>query len=182
MKMSFFARILVAGSILFGALTPALATPVTYSLYDTAFDAGSIATGVFTFDVDTGALNNYLINITEGNLPAYTYSDNFQGSIAFAENPGQPGNALTFIAADFSRYLTLTFAAPLSNAGGTFAYVLDDTFQFNNDLDNAGVDETAISGGATSLVVAVPEPATALLMLPMLAGMALVRRRRPATL
>ena len=124
---------------------------VIWTLNNVAFADGGTATGSFTLD-PSGNFVVWNINITGGdtvNYPPITYttgepSFNTPGYVAFANTP-------------FDRYTLLTFAGPLTNAGGVVP--LTGALDCINGPCRVGV-----SGELDGVPVAVPESSTSLLL------------------
>ena len=168
MNKNLIARAAFIGATLLAAALPAQAIPITYTLQDVSFDDGSVAHGSFTYDADTGVTVAWDITTTDGVLPGFNYQD---GSVF--NNLFYP-NSLLFYPTGGDRYLNFTFDRALTNAGGTYALL---TNLASYECDNCGVARFINGGSVRSLSVDVPEPATALLMLPAALGLFAARRR-----
>jgi len=126
----------------------AYAIPVTWSLTSSSSLAGS-----YDYDVNTNLFSNVLLSNAFGD------DDHF--SLA--------GNAQVFGSSSviFGDVLTITLAAPMTNAGGTIAFTYTDSF----DGPGSG---TVTSGGSN---VSVPEPASVALLGLGILGLGWTRRR-----
>ena len=170
MNKQLLARAIFAGAALAVTVLPAQAIPVTYALQDVTFSDGTSASGQFTWDADTASSSGFSIVTQDGQLPAFTY-DNTNSSTG---NWGSGLNNIMFLKSDGSRYFTLSFFDALSNAGGTYAINTAGSW----DCTNCGNYRMVTGGSVSSLAAEVPEPATALLMLPMLGFLAARRRKQ----
>lgn len=168
MNKNLIARAAFIGAAFLAAALPAQAIPITYALQDVSFDDGTVARGSFTYDADTGATSAWDITTADGLLSGFTYQEGGVFNNLFYTN------SLLFYATGGSRYLNFTFEGPLTNAGGTYALLTNRT---SYECDNCGTVRFINGGSVSSLSTDVPEPATALLMLPAALGLVAARRR-----
>lgn len=169
MNKKLFARAAFAGAALLAAALPAQAVPITYTLQDVRFEDGASATGSFTFDANTGTASDWTISVSEGFLSSFTYhTTNTHLAIANLLN----ANSLLFSTG--LRYINFAFDSALTNAGGTHAL---RTGSASYECTNCDMVRYIAAGSVTSLSAEVPEPATALLMLPAALGLFAARRR-----
>ena len=154
-----FSTLLV--SVVAASLTTsaACAAPVIWNLNSVSFADGGTASGSFTYDADIDQYSAWTIAVAGGTtaaLPAYTYTSasGFQGI--------HSASAIDFVAIPVVRYLRLTFASPLTNAGGTTALIAGTAFE----CDNCTIRRNIVAGSVTTAVPgAVPEPTSWALML-----------------
>jgi uncharacterized protein (TIGR03437 family) len=111
--------------------TTVLGVPVTWTLTNATFNDGGTATGTFLFDSETGVVSNWNIVTTAGSvLTAFTYTPTNSQASSRA-NGGCAAPCVYFVSdatfpnglqppANFNenRDLDLTFASPLTDAGG----------------------------------------------------------------
>jgi len=168
MNKNIFAGAVFAVVTLLAAALPAQAVPITYQLQNVSFDDGTGVTGSFTYDADTHATAAWNISTGAGVLSAFTYSSGMVLDNTFYTN------SLLFYPAGGGRYLNLSFSSALTNAGGTYALRGD---RASYECDNCRTVRFVNGGSVSSLSAEVPEPATALLMLPAALGFVAARRR-----
>ncbi|MBI5259445.1 MAG: PEP-CTERM sorting domain-containing protein [Burkholderiales bacterium] len=160
---------LAAAALLAGT---AAAAPVTWSLSGATLDDGSTASGSFTYDAATATYSNWSIHFTAGaQRPAIDY-----GASA-AVNPLSSPLNLVLTLGNVSDYMNLAFASALTDAGGTIALALGQSYDFTTKSWECGNCNNVrnFTGGAVTSTV--PEPATLLLVGTLLAGLAAGRRR-----
>jgi hypothetical protein len=154
----------------------ALAAPVTWTLTGATFDDGTVATGSFVYNAATNAYSNWHV-FTQASpvLSAFTY-DNTTSFTNFTT-----ANHVLF--ATNIRYITMLFAANMTDAGGTINIALtpgggtpsNGSYECNNCGSVRWFTGGAITAAAPQ---AVPEPTSMALLLGVLPLMALMRRRR----
>lgn len=157
----------------------AVAAPVTWTLNDVTFADGSVATGQFTYDADTGFFTSSDIVVSIGNSSLYLVPEDlystagvnntadthyFQGSPAvFAYNWGFDTDYFVFV---YER-LYFDFSSALTNAGGTVALSGNSFFgqQYQDQADcYFSYCEWHTEALVTGSVSAVPLPAAAWLL------------------
>jgi len=168
MNKKLLARAAFAALTTLAAALPAQAAPITYQLQNVSFDDGTGATGSFTYDADTRSTSAWNITVADGTLSAFNYSSGNVLSNTFYNN------SLLFYPSGGGRYLNFTFDNALTNAGGTYALLGN---RASYECDNCGTVRFINGGSVSSLSAEVPEPATALLMLPAALGLMAARRR-----
>ena len=151
---------------------PAQAEPIKFTLQDLTFDDGSAASGYFVFDTETWTGGDFSVSITEGLLPAFTYSSaadgmlipDMLGAYSFFMTPNEGG-----------RYFNIAFTS-IAAGPGTYDLNLEYTY----DCSGCGTFRTATGGSVIgeALGASVPEPGTLALMLPVLGALGVAARRR----
>ena len=163
------ARIFLCVIFVFGFAACASAQ-VTWTLNDVTFTNGNTASGTFTTNAALSGFLSFSITVTG---PA-TAADFTAAKMVSSYLPSEIGIANT----DFSEYVDLFTASPLTNAGGTIHLVNpSDTLQ-SVDCPGCGV---LIINSDTELIGTTPEPPAGGLVL---VGVALLTgawffRRRP---
>jgi hypothetical protein len=161
-----------AGLLFMGAVTPAQAIPLSYTLQDVRFSDGATAAGSFIYDADTRIGTSFSVSTTAGVLSAFTFDGATSG---FYSGGGAGPNNFILFTNPGDRYFNFSFLTPLTNAGGTYALNTASSYECNN----CGTFRMVVAGAVSSLApVSVPEPATAALLLPSLGIMGLFARRR----
>lgn len=160
---------LVLGILLCTSALAAQAVPITYTLTGVTFTDGTSATGSFTFDADTKKSSGYSIVTMPGILSAFEW--NLSNSGLYYGGGAGPNN-FSLITFSGNRVFNFSFVNPLTNAGGNDLINIASTYECNN----CGTYRRVNAGSVTS--VAVPEPGTLALLLPVLAGIGYTARRR----
>jgi hypothetical protein len=142
----------------------ASAGPVTWSLVNTSFDDGGTASGFFVFNADTNTILNWDLNTMGGSVlgpfryvPDSSSADVFSGvfGLEFWSHQMFPG-CCGFLE---NRYLTLGFASPLTNAGGTVNLIPGQLGQFGGDeCLNCNPYRLITAGSVTTSATGIPEP------------------------
>lgn len=158
------------------------AVPVTWTLQNVSFVDGATASGSFTYDASTQTYTAWNITTTATVNPA---------AIGFTSLPGATYATNGYTNASTSYYLNassfgvrnlpgpgilqfgLVFASPLTNAGGTVALKASGG---GFESTASGFASRPVVSGTGSVVSAVPEPASAALMLAGVMGLAAWRR------
>jgi hypothetical protein len=164
------ARAVLVGATLLASSQAVHAIPVTYQLQDVTFTDGATASGSFIYDADTRSRGAFQVTTTDGVLPGFTY-DGISSGMYLGGGSG-PNNFILF-ANTGRRYLNFSFLQPLGSAPGTYAINAASSYECNN----CGTFRM-MSGSVTVAGAEVPEPATALLMLPAALGLFAARRRK----
>lgn len=173
-------HLLVAGFLL-ASSSAVEAVPITWNLSGVRFNDGGVLNGSFVFDADTGAYSN--INLTS------TAGRSFVGAVYSDPLPVSPGtNLVLMVVVDDSLplpgqpVLALSWAAPLSNAGGVVPIkpvLLGLSRESIFVPPNSSQPIRGVTAGAvSSLSQPLPEPGAGMLGLLAAAGLSL-RRRRP---
>jgi len=169
------------------AVAGAQAGPVLWALTNATFTDGATATGSFVFDADTSVFGNVSVSKADGAYASVAYTTATQYT-----NPAtiEFGTKSSLNTGDF--FIDLIPVAALTNAGGVVGLTAAvspvafgrDSF-FGRCLDagcNSGGDIGGLNAGASLVGVAVPEPATLLLVLAAGVGAVASRRRQPGGL
>lgn len=172
MNKNIFASVITAAVLAIGAVTPAYATPVTWTLSNVVFADGAKATGSFVYDADTQTISTSSIAVTAGTLSAYTY--NMKGLV----NAVAPNTILILnnFGDAVSRYLDLQTVSALTNNGGIMALVTGTT-TLSYECNNCSIVRYITSGSLQAGSTNIPEPATFGLLGLGLAAMAWRRRK-----
>jgi hypothetical protein len=162
----------------------ARAVPVTWTLHNVSFVDGATASGSFTYDAATQVYTAWNITTTATVNPS---------AIGFTSLPGATYTTNGYTNASTSSYLNassfgvrnlpgpgilqfgLVFAKPLTDAGGTVALKASSG---GFESTPSGFASRPVVAGTGSVVSAVPEPASAVLMLAGVMGLAAWQRRR----
>ncbi len=170
------------GTLLLGAATMAGAGPTDWQLSGVTFDDGTKMTGSFVYDASTDTLDSYSLTVNNGSLSAFTYnssdSSQYGTTIGTGGYSGTSNDELFLLDNDYSRYLQLDFASPLTNAGGTSLLLTggpqSDNGQASFECDNCSNIRYVTAGEATTL----PEPGSIALFGIAFAGLLGVRLKR----
>lgn len=156
----------------------ASAGPVTWSLVNTSFDDGGTASGFFVFNADTNNILDWELITTAGSMlgpfqygPGDSSAGVFSGVFEFWSNQLFPG-CCGFLE---NRYLMLSFATPLTNAGGTVTLTPGQVGQLGGDeCLNCDPYRLITAGSVTAPAAGIPEPGS--LFLAVLGGAVLAAR------
>jgi uncharacterized repeat protein (TIGR01451 family) len=128
------------------------------------FGDGGTATGVFTFDSDTGVFSNWNVSTSGGNTSVFFPFDFTPANSSLSFNATPNGSQLTFVSnASFpvsysppneNLVLAITSASPLSDAGGTVNITPGSTTVFSYECFDCSPSRV-IAGGA---VIGHPAP------------------------
>jgi hypothetical protein len=158
-------------SILLGASVCASAN-TTFVLNGVTFSDGATASGSFTINTALNALVSWSINVTGSSLSPtanYDYTSTPSDSNYFNISPTE----VALASSPFAEYLVLIFNSSLGG-GGTIGLISGISVDCN-PTGTCG----ALSTGSVSVVT--PEPATALLIIPMMGLLGLLVYRRAST-
>lgn len=125
MHLAYFGRVIGGLLLSLCVSAVALATPVTWTLTGVTFADGGTATGWFVYDADTGAISDWSVSVAGGDtatFPALTYMPATGGALNSVSTAG----LINFTLTGTNRQIRLAFASPLTNAGGTVAFDLDN--------------------------------------------------------
>jgi hypothetical protein len=161
----------------------AWATPVRWTLSGVTFSGiGGTASGTFVYDADTNTYSqvdittsafSILVNSTPLPVPAPHYT---------GVNTGSTSTSASFTGGGAN--LTLNFAQPLTNAGGSIALVTTVSGGSVEFVPSSGpLVQRLVNGGAVTTVVPVPtlsETSVVCAALLLAAGAAVLLRRRAA--
>ncbi len=131
------------------------ADATTYYLKDVRFEDGTTATGSFSTGV-TGFPNGHDITTVDGLIAGYHYTPN----INVTYDPGD--SAITFFhltPTSYEGFLTLAVAGPIDAISGDVA-LLTTSYECSSFSCPRGTPRFVVSGFLTTVVPAVPEPAT----------------------
>lgn len=110
MQAKTVSRAIIAAGLLLGIGLPAMAD-ITWTLKDVTFDNGNKVSGSFTTNDAVTAVDSFAISITGA-------AANAEFTPALMVNAYLP-NTIGMASADWSTYVDLYLAAPLTSAGGT---------------------------------------------------------------
>lgn len=178
--------LLIAALAAIGLTAPANAAPVTWTLVNAVFEDGGTASGTFTYDADTNTYSAINIITTAGSIqsgaehdivaPMFAHASTRFGAVP-VPSPGLTG--LTILA--------ITWASPLTNAGGLVSILTSDhasgeglCLNFNCSVfySYLGGSRQLISGYVTTGEV--PLPAALPMFLAGLAGVGALRLKKRA--
>jgi len=163
-----------------GVAASANAEIITWTLDDVTFSDGATASGFFDYDTATGAAASFDLETTAGGtLGALHYTT---ANAQFYVKDYFSSGSLLWVLNDFSRYINLAFAGPLTTPG---TVALRPGALAGNGSDLSGSWECTncstirdIIGGSVTTAAAVPEPATWAMMLMGFGALGAVLRRR----
>lgn len=162
----------VATALLIGAALPAQAAMLTWKLSGVQFTDGSAATGSVNLE-DTGSgwkVGSFSVSTFDGALSGYTYNNN--NSYFYEDIAGN--NVFFLIDKSYDRYFNFSFTSPLLATGGESSLSIGSF-----ECANCSPIRYVTAGSLTTLDAAeVPEPSTGALLLPALAMMGWMARRR----
>jgi hypothetical protein len=151
----------------------------TWYLSGITFEGGATASKWFDYDGSTGVMGDYNLATTAGStFYGYTYvPDN---SSTWRPLPLDPSN-MGWLTNDSTRYLTLTFTAHLTGAGGNVeirrgGYAVNWSWEYSDSFGVRVVDYS--TGSPIPTVSAVPEVETFAMLIAGLGLMGAVARRR----
>jgi len=165
---------LVAAALTLGASLPTQAAMLTWNLSGVQFDDGTIATGSIKMDFSEYAwkVDSFSVSTFNGALSGFTY-DNSNSDLINTSLNGT--NGFYLIDRSVGRYFNFGFTAPLAAAGGEVAF----NTRISYECMNCSPQRLVTAGSLTTLYAAeVPEPSTGALLLPTLAMMGWMARRR----
>ena len=109
-------------AVLFGGMLPATATPLHWQLNGVTFNDGGKVFGGFDFDSSSGTYSNINITTTPGSLMGGAYYNSAAPYANPIANTSFYGVSTVPVVSGSTSTLNLTFASPLTSAGGTFGF------------------------------------------------------------
>ncbi len=119
---SMFTGFLCWFAVLFGGILPATATPLHWQLNGVTFNDGGKVFGGFDFDSSSGTYSNINITTTPGSLLGGAYYNSAAPYANPIANTSFYGVSTVPVVSGSTSTLNLTFASPLTSAGGTFGF------------------------------------------------------------
>jgi hypothetical protein len=172
MQKNTLSKVVIMGVMLFAASLPAKAGLMTWNLNGVTFADGTTATGSIVMDPTARTSSTFSVSTTAGTLSAYTF-DNATSGLYFGGGAG-PNNFILFNG-QLQRYFNFSFISPMDAVGGTFALNTSSSYECMNCSPFRMVAKGSLT---TVQAVAVPEPATAAMLLPALGMLGWMSRRR----
>ena len=127
---------------------------VTWTLNDVTFTNGNTASGIFTTNSDVSGFLSFSLTVSGSDSAAAFTATQMDAAVL--------PNIVGFANSDFSEYVALFTASPLTNAGGTIALVNPSLTLQSVDCPGCGV---LIINSDTELIGVTPEPPSGRLML-----------------
>lgn len=155
-------------------VNPASAAALTWN-FNANFVGGGTATGSFNYDAASGVLSQFDIKALPGNsvasttfFPTTTYTS--------GSSTGSLQNGTNFQLINGNRVLQTLFENPLTDAGGTIAFVSTFSLEKLTIGDGFGAFRDVANGTVTASSTAIPTPA----LLPGLIGLGIgvLRQKR----
>jgi hypothetical protein len=142
------------------AASRAHASPITWTVNNAVFDDQTTLTGTFSYDAVTDVYQTVNLTVEAGGIfPAYNYHNGGPDPFFIGNHSNVFVDFVAFPPSFPSgRYIRLSFASPLTGAGGTVSLLLGG---LSWECDNCATRRLIVSGSVTApSVAAVPEPAT----------------------
>lgn len=154
-------------------VAPAAAAALTWN-FNANFVDGGTATGSFNYDATSGVLSQFDIKTLPGTAPSNLFFPGTTYASPLATGSLQSATQLRLI--DGDRSLQALFANPLTDAGGTIAFVSAFSFEKLAFGSGLGAIRDVANGTITASTTAIPTPA----LLPGLIGlgMGVLRQKR----
>jgi len=165
---------LVAAALTLGSALPTQAAMLTWNLSGVQFEDGTIATGSIKMDFSEYAwkVDSFSVSTFDGALSGFTYNNSNSDLINTSLNGT---NGFYLFGKYNNRYFNFGFTAPLTVAGGEVAF----NTRISYECMNCSPQRLVTAGSLTTLDAAeIPEPSTGALLIPALAMMGWMARRR----